>query len=294
MQKRPVAYAMLITSMLIWGSLALFVKNVGYTSAEIVLARVVLGLIFLLNVYGLRKTKSPKGSFRRNLPRLLVSGAFMGLNWLCLFESYRWVDVSVATLCYYMAPVFVLLGSLIFFRQRLSLTRAAGMAAAVVGMVITTGAATNSPDPAKGVLLALASALLYASVTLIAKSAKDIGGLEMTIGQLLGALLVMLPYVLLSHEGPWHAPTLREGSCLLILGFVHTGAALYLYFSSVRLLPVQSAALLSYIDPLSALAFAAVFLNESMSGLQWLGAALILGGALFGELMENRRTGSAD
>lgn len=289
MQNRTIAYIMVILSMLIWGTLALFVKNIGYSSAEIVLARIIFGLIFLVAVYLFSKKKSPKESIRKCLPRLLVSGACMGFNWMCLFESYRWVDVSIATLCYYMAPVFVVLGSLLFFRQKLNLMRAVGIIAALAGMLITTGAVMGGIDPAKGVIFALMSAVLYASVTLFVKSVKGISSLEVTICQLLGAFVVILPYVLLTHEGPWRAPAMIELGSMATLGLVHTGIALYLYFSAVQALPVQSSALLSYIDPLSALAFAAAFLGESMSGMQWIGAALILGGALFGELMGNRK-----
>lgn len=289
MQNRTIAYIMVILSMLIWGTLALFVKNIGYSSAEIVLARIIFGLIFLVAVYLFSKKKSPKESIRKCLPRLLVSGACMGFNWMCLFESYRWVDVSIATLCYYMAPVFVVLGSLLFFRQKLNLMRAVGIIAALAGMLITTGAVMGGIDPAKGVIFALMSAVLYASVTLFVKSVKGISSLEVTICQLLGAFVVILPYVLLTHDGPWRAPAMIELGSMATLGLVHTGIALYLYFSAVQALPVQSSALLSYIDPLSALAFAAAFLGESMSGMQWVGAALILGGALFGELMGNRK-----
>ena len=291
MKNRSVAYIRVILSMLIWGTLALFVKNIAYSSAEIVLARIIFGLFFLIAAYLFTKKKSPKENIRRNIPRLLVSGACMGFNWMCLFESYRWVDVSIATLCYYMAPVFVVLGSLLFFRQKLNLMRALGIAAALAGMLITTGAVMGGADPTKGVIFALASAVLYASVTLFVKSAKGLSGLEITIGQLVGALAVILPYVLLTHEGPWRAPQATELASMATLGLVHTGVALYLYFSAVQVLPVQSSALLSYIDPLSALAFAAAFLGESMSGMQWIGAALILGGALFGELMGSKKRG---
>ena len=290
MQSRTIAYGMSILSMLIWGTLALFVKPLGnFTSAEIVLARIIFGMFFLGLVYFFTKKKSPKENIRRNLLKMLLSGACMGFNWVCLFEAYRWVDVSIATLCYYMAPVFVVFGSLIFFRQKLNLMRIAGIVAALAGMLITTGAVMGGADPTKGVLFALTSAVLYGSVTLFVKSVKGLTGLEITLVQLAGALVVVLPYALLTHEGPWIAPTMPELGSMATLGLVHTGVALFLYFSSVQLLPVQSSALLSYIDPLSALAFAAIFLGDRMSAVQWLGAALILGGALFGELMGNRK-----
>ena len=284
MRSKTVSYLMVILAMLIWGTLALFVKNVGYTSAEIVLGRIVFGLAFLLVIYAVSKKKSGKEVIKKFLPRLLLTGAAMGFNWVALFESYRWVDVSIATLCYYVSPVVVMLGSLVFYKERLSAARIAGTVAAVAGMFIVTGAVMGGADPLKGVALGLISAVLYASVTLVNKAVRGLTGLEVTLVQLMGALAVILPYVLITHEGPWRAPQAGELVSIMTLGLVHTGVALYLYFSSIQRLPVQSVALLSYIDPLSALGFAALFLGDRLSGMQWIGAALILGGAIVGEV----------
>lgn len=289
MRGKTLSYLMIILAMFIWGSLALFVKNVGYSSAEIVLGRIVFGLAFLLVIYAVTKKKSDRTTVRKYLPRLLITGAAMGMNWMALFEAYNWVDVSIATLCYYVSPIVVMLGSLAFYKERISAARIVGTVAAVVGMVIVTGAVMGGADPVKGVLLGLVSACFYASVTLSNKAVRGLTGLEITLGQLLGALIVFLPYVLISHEGPWRAPQMTELVSLMMLGFVHTGVALYLYFSSIQRLPVQSVALLSYIDPLSALCFAAVFLGDRLSGMQWIGAALILGGAIVGEVFTTRK-----
>lgn len=293
MRSKTIAYIMLILSMLIWGSLALFVNAIGYSSAEIVLARIVTGLAFLLIAYAFSKKKADRRVFAIQMPKMLISGAAMGLNWAALFASYQYVDASIATLCYYIQPVFVMIGSIVFFKQRLSIWRAIGMAAALSGMALVTTAVMGGSDPVRGVLLALLSGALYAGVVLSVKRLHDLSGLEITIGQLCGALIVMLPYALISHRGAWHAPALREIACMAALGILHTGCALYMYFSAIRRLSVQSVALLGYIDPLSALGFAALFLGDRLSMRQWIGAALILGGALLGELVRTDANQSA-
>lgn len=80
---------------------------------------------------------------------------------------------------------------------------------------------------------------------------------------------------------------------MIFLGVVNSGLACYLYFSSMNRLPAQSVAICSYLDPLSALLFSAVFLGERLRLLQLLGAALILGGAAFAELLGARRQAAA-
>ena len=73
---------------------------------------------------------------------------------------------------------------------------------------------------------------------------------------------------------------------LLIVGFVHTGVAYALYFSSMELLPAHTLALWGYLDPVLAILFSALLLREPMSLRQLLGAVLILCAAIVAELPE--------
>ena len=76
---------------------------------------------------------------------------------------------------------------------------------------------------------------------------------------------------------------------LLVIGLLNTGLAYLLYFSGLQKRPGQSVALISYVDPVSALVFSALLLHESMSTLQTVGAVLIIGGAILGELKKTGR-----
>ena len=75
---------------------------------------------------------------------------------------------------------------------------------------------------------------------------------------------------------------------ILILGIVNTGIGCYFYFSSIGKLPVQTVAVCGYLEPLSAVLFASLFLGERMTALQAVGAVLIIGGAMVGELVKAR------
>jgi len=76
---------------------------------------------------------------------------------------------------------------------------------------------------------------------------------------------------------------------ILLLGIVNTGIGCYSYFSSIGDLPVQTVAILGYLEPLSALFFSAALLGESLGFLQLIGAVLILGGAAFSELFHQKQ-----
>lgn len=273
------AYIMLVSSMLIWGTLPIFVNQVSYSSEQIVLCRVVLGLAFLLLVFLIRGKKPDVAGIRRHGLRLLITGVIMGFNWVFLFDSYRYVDVSIATLCYYTEPVLVCIASIFLFGEKMTPIKIASITAAVIGMVIVNGVTAGGSDPVRGIACGLLAALLYCCVTLSNKMVRGLSGLEITITQLIGAAIVMVPYVLLTQGfGPpvygW-----KDVLFMLGLGILHSGIALLIYFSSMQYLPAQTVALCSYVDPASALFFAAVFLGDRMSPLQWLGAILIIGGA---------------
>ena len=287
------SYAKLIFTMLIFGTLAIFVRNITYSSAEIVMFRIILGLIFLFGVWKLSGKKLNTQAIKANFWRLMLSGFCMGINWASLFTAYQYVDVSIATLCCYTAPVFVIIGSVFFLKEKITWSRILSIIGAVTGMIIITGVVMGGTDPMRGIILSIVSAIFYGSITLINKTFKGLDGFEMTFFQLIGAGIIMIPYALITHSGPWTAPGTKELICILVLGFVHTGFALSVYFSAMRDLPAQSVALCSYIDPVSTIIFASIFLGEHLTILQVFGAVLIIGSALFGELWGQRNKACA-
>ena len=76
--------------------------------------------------------------------------------------------------------------------------------------------------------------------------------------------------------------------CLLIVGLVHTGITYCMYFSSMRSLPGQELAILSYIDPLVAIIISVLILGEKQTLLQAAGGILILGFTLWNELSKDK------
>lgn len=277
----------IIISMLIFGTIGLFVRHVSLPSSVIALVRGVVGTLFLLAISRLRKTQICWPAIRRNLGMLVLSGVFIGFNWILLFEAYRYTTVATATLCYYLAPVFVVLVSPILFRETLTLRKGLCVAVALVGMVFVSGVLETGGSGSGGivgVLFGLGAAVLYAAVVLMNKKLGEVQGFERTIVQLGAAALALLPYVLVTEWGivmDWSGPAIP---LLLVLGIVHTGIAYALYFGAIKELPAQTSALLSYIDPVSAIILSALFWGEGLTISGGVGAVLVLGSALLSEL----------
>ena len=288
------AYIKLVFAMIIWGTLGPLVKQIPLASGEIVLARVILGLATLGIIYfasgGCRAgNTADRYAVRKDIAILFVSGAVMGFNWVFLFEAYKYTTVSMATVSYYCAPVIVTALSPLVLGEKLTAARIAGIASATVGMFMITGSLQGGSQPLKGVFFGLLAALFYACVTLLNKQLKGgFTGIQITIVQLFAAGIVVAPYAVINHEGAWVMPQGAGLVCLVIVGVVHTGIVLHLYFSSMQILPGQSVAMCSYIDPVSSLLIAAAVLSEKMSIVQIIGAVLIIGGAAFGELYRKK------
>src|SRR5690606_22179070 len=123
------------------------------------------------------------------------------------------------------------------------------------------GDAYNHPV---GIGYGLVAAALYASVILINKFIRNLADFETTILQLTIATIVMFPYVFMTEEMNYSGLGMKSILLIAIFGIVHTGIAYLLYFSSMKKLKGQTIAVLSYIDPISAVAMAAIFLNENM------------------------------
>lgn len=275
--------AQLILSMLIFGTIGLFRRAIPYPSSVVALVRSVIGLVFLLLVRAIRREPIDRAAVKRNLPKLLLLGAMLGTNWIFLFEAYNYTSVAAATMCYYMAPVFIILLSVPVFGEKITPRKGICAAVAVFGMVLVSDVLTTGLHGAKGLVFGLIAAVLYAVIVIINRTLKDISAEDRTIMQFAASSLVMLPYVLLTENLAALEATPRV-LLLLIVGVVHTGIAYVLYFGSIAHVPAQTAALLSYIDPIVAVLLSLTVLREPMSPTALFGAVLVIGAMILSEI----------
>lgn len=281
---------MFTASMLIFGTIGIFRRYIPLPSAFLAFARGVLGGLFLLFFLKLRGKDVFRHLPPRQLLRLSVPGALIGFNWMLLFEAYNHTTVAVATLCYYMQPTIVILLSPLVFRERLTGRKAFCAFLSVIGMVLISGAAGGGSlkhADLTGILLGLGAAALYACVVISNKKTQDADPFRKTVLQLLAAGIVMIPYLFLTDG--FSGISFDPSVLLLVLavGLIHTGIAYALYFGSMKGLSLQSIAMLSYIDPVSALLFSSLLLKEQLSLMQIAGACLIIGSALLSEMKRN-------
>lgn len=279
----------ILTSMAIFGTVGIFVRFIPMASAGIAFCRGVLGCIFLLALMALTGKKPNLEDMKRNGWVLAISGAAIGINWILLFESYRYTTVAIATICYYLAPAFVTLASPLV-GEKLTVKKLVCIGVALVGMVFVSGVLQgNQKSSFLGVVLGVGAAVFYASVILLNKKLSPIGAYDKTLCQLGAASVVVAPYILLTGGIYFGDMAPVSWIMLAVLGVVHTGFAYALYFGAIRDVNAQTAAILSYLDPVLSILLSALILRERLDIFSLIGALLILGSALYSELPTGKK-----
>ncbi len=284
-------YLMFVAAMLIFGSNGVFASMLEMSGAQLVLLRTLIGGAVLLIIILISRSRTPKEVLLREKWRLLFAGVCLGANWALLFEAYNLMNVSLATLTYYTAPVLVLVLAPLVLKERQNGLAYLGMAVVIVGMLLVVGTDFGEGGvSATGLIVGLGSAVFYATLMLVNKQITGVSGLNLTFIEIVIAAVILLPYVFATSGGVPLPTDARGIFALLFLCTVNTGFACWLYFSSMNRLPAKAVALMGYFDPVSALIFSAVFLDERLSGVQLAGAVLVLAGALVGQFRPRRFT----
>ena len=278
-----------LLSMLIFSTVGLTVRFVEMPSAVVVLARAVLGTLFMLGFVYLTGKVINKESIRANAKVLIASGIALGLNWMLLFEAFSHTTIAVAVLCYYLAPVFVIVGSPFILKERITGLKLGCVLGALLGMVFVSGFIDGELRGFWGIVLAMSAAVFYASVMFLNKFVKGVSTYDSTVMQLGSAALVFIPYALLTVDFTSLEWTTKGLMLLVVLGVVHTGLAYALFFGSFTKLPAQTISIYSYVDPLMSVLLSWLVLQEPLGWTGFVGALLILGSTLASELFASKK-----
>lgn len=271
--------------MILFGTIGIFSRNTtAITSGELALYRSLLALLMLMGLYRMAKHKIPYKKHMREVRILVVAGLLMAINWILLFQAYRYTTIPVATLSYYFAPVIVTIASPILFNETLTRSQIACFITAAIGLVLIINLKeSDGTSNLVGILYGLGAAVFYAAVVLLNKCCRRMLGIDKTFIQFLSGLVLLIPYVLFFSGIHLGQLNFSGWISLLIIGFLLTGCTYILYFGSIRYLRGQEIALLGYLDPLVACILSLLVLHESLTPLQLLGGAMILGSTLYNE-----------
>jgi drug/metabolite transporter (DMT)-like permease len=261
------ALAMLAVS---FGAIPLIVRA-GIPATHLVAMRVTLGGLFLVGVAILTARFSIPETQRL---RLVGLGLLLAAHWLTFFLAIQLTTVAVALAVVYTGPILAALLSGPVLGERNNRSAWIGLALAAGGMLLV--ARPGAGATLEGIAAALVSAVLLAALFVLGKpAASALGGLTVAMWEALAAAVVLFPFTV---------QAVRESSEywreFLILGVLFTGIAGVIWWSSMRRLPVAVVSVIMYLEPASAVVWAALFLDESPEPLTWLGVALVVTGGV--------------
>ncbi len=267
----------IIIAMTIWGSIGLFVRTSGLSPFEVAFFRAFIAsicLIFIDKVF----YKNKEVVNKKEVMLLLLCGVLMGLNWVLLFTAYQYTTISIASICYDFAPIFVVMLASIFLKEKITPKTIVCIGFSLVGLFMiasNTGTSTGNSQHIKGILFAMSGAILYSLVVVISLTIKNVSSIKISTYQMVASSIVLLPFVIQSNI--FFNLKLNAIPIILILGIVHTCLAYILYFSGMKKTKANTVAILGYIEPITAVVLSFIVLHEPLTTMQIIGGVIVLG-----------------
>lgn len=281
------AYIKYLFALLLFGSNGIVASQIALNSYEIVFLRTLIGSILLIMLFLIAGNNFTFIKHKKDFVYIVLSGIAMGTSWMFLYEAYQQIGVGIASLIYYCGPVIVMILSPLIFKEKLTMPKIIGFVIVLLGLCLVNGNVTRGSANMWGLFCGGMSAIMYFFMVTLNKKSKAVTGMENSTIQLTMSFLTVAVFVLFK-QGMVIDVSGANWLAIVFLGLVNTGIGCYLYFSPLSKLPVQSVAVLGYLEPLSAVVFSAILLNERMTIIQILGAICIVGGAMFGELIKSK------
>lgn len=250
-------------SMIIWGSLGMVVMWSKMSAINITFLRCLIGAL-AVGLYLLKNRQ--KISFDKMFVLTAIAGTFAVLNWFLLFKSFQLSSITIGNMSYYLQPVILLVLGFLFKIEKFSWRKIFLIILSLIGLLLTVklSTLTSSNNMIAGIMSAISAAILYSFVTLIMRKVNNDLFVIIFI-QLIIGVLITGPFIQLNAINFHYAPY------ALIIGIVHTPIAYYLYYQGIKKVDVSKVAVLSYLDPITAIISDVVFFNQQLDTIQLTG-----------------------
>lgn len=270
----------LVLLSILWGGSFLFVGlALGHLPAlAIVWLRVTLGAAVLAGVLALRSEGFPPRSAWSALCVMGLLNNALPFTLYALAQGH--IGAGPTAILNATTPLFTLVVAALATRdERLSGARVAGLVAGLVGVAVLMGGVGAGTVAAQGACLL--AALSYACAGVWGRRFRAMGLTPLaTAFGMLAASAVMLAPVMLAVDRPWTLPAPPATAILAIAGLaiLSTAWAYILYFRLLATAGAVNLLLVTFLIPVSAIAFGILLLGESLHARHVMGLALILAG----------------
>jgi len=277
--------ALIAAGGVIWGSNGVIANRIDADPVVIVFFRVgIAAAVLAVLLAGRRRWDLLQARGRRL--QLGALGGLLASTWICLFTALKALPIGVAVLLNYLAPILVAALSPALLKETVTPRAVISLGFSLVGIVLVSGVVEGTVlVNLGGVSFGLLAALTYALFIVFSKRVLTVVSSETL------AFYTYLAAALLLSPTPFLVGLPCDLSAylyLLVLGVVNTAFAVTLYFVGLRHVRAQDAAVLAYLEPVSALFFGWFFLEQSITFSAAVGGLLIVL-AGFTVALEDRR-----
>jgi len=276
------AFVFIIIAGILWGASPLFVSYLsprGFSSLHLTAVRAAVSVIILSISLLVFKARGFRVGLFDVLLFLLNALGFVGTATF-YFQAIKMTSASTAVVLMYTAPIYVLLFSVLFLKERITKLKLSAMTLMLVGCFLVSGVIGGFCFDALGILFGILSGLSYGIYNIVTKILMRRGQnpTVTTFYTFLFAAAVSVvisePISLFEKIGDSSALTVVV---LILLGIATCVAPYFLYTLAMRELSAGVASSLGIVEPMAATVMSAVFLSDIPSALSWVGIVLILG-----------------
>jgi drug/metabolite transporter (DMT)-like permease len=257
----------ILLAIFLWSSLGVFVRLSGVAVHVLIFYSLIVSVIiqgivilslknFRYGIPGIRRLKYP-----------LILGFFSLLNTYTYYYAFKNTTIANAVLTHYTAPIIVAFLSPILLKENISKKIIFVIILASIGLWIMLEGFSFKEDHTAGIMAGLFSGLAYAIIIIFLRMySQDFKPLVLCFFTNFFIVIMVAPFI---KEFPMHALW-----TYMIMGIVHSTIAPVLYYKGLQSVTANKAAVLGYLEPVCAVSFSILFLNEM------LGMNTILGGIL--------------
>jgi drug/metabolite transporter (DMT)-like permease len=279
MSKPPISpYLAVFVGVIAVSFSSLFVRLA--TAPALIIATYRLLFTFLvLAPFSFRKRADLRAMGGKRLLLTATGGLFLALHFVIWFISLNYTSVASSVVLVTTQPIFVVLGSLLFFKERISRLALLGGGLAITGSVIIGAADFQVGLRALfGDMLALVAAVMISGYLLIGRRLRKDVPLEAFTAVTYGTSTLALVITALITRTPFSGYPPRDWLLFVALALVCTVMGHTLFSWALRHVPASAVSVSILGEPLGAILWAGIFLGEPPTLRQIIGGGVIFSG----------------
>jgi drug/metabolite transporter (DMT)-like permease len=258
----------IILAIFIWSSLGIIVRMADTDLTYIIFFPSLIAFI-TQTVILLSTSERKKIPGAKRIPYLFLLGPVFLLNSLFFYYSFTHTTIANAVMTHYTAPIFVAVLSPILIRESIDRVIVISIIISTAGLLLMLKGFSLSEQHIKGITAGVLSGLTYAAIIIIGRTlAQEFSPLIITVFQNLAVVVILLPFI--------KRIPLEIAGYFVILGLVHSTMAPLLYIRGLKEIKASKAAILGYLEPVGAMLFAMIILEEVPRSMSLFGGILIL------------------